>query len=195
MMHILFLHGFLSSPTSKKSLDMAAYLDERDLLGSFHAPVLPVEPQAALFAAESALMEFIDEPFLLVGSSLGGYYATHLAEKWNAPAVLINPAVRPFETLKQHVGWQIHHSTGERVFVRPEYFAQLEKMYVPNLSLDRYWLLASRDDAVLDCQQAEARYAGAKQTVLDTGGHTFEAFADYLEAIYEFGTAWTGQAA
>ena len=191
---IIYLHGFRSGPESWKARSLRARMAEHRLADAFWCAQLPVSANAAMALAEAQIAR-CDSPPTVVGSSLGGYYATHLAEKWNAPAVLINPAVRPFETLKQHVGWQIHHSTGERVFVRPEYFAQLEKMYVPNLSLDRYWLLASRDDAVLDCQQAEARYAGAKQTVLDTGGHTFEAFADYLEAIYEFGTAWTGQAA
>lgn len=187
--HIVYLHGFLSSPATTKAQALADALTAQGQLGLFHAPLLPVEPDAAIHAAESALMECIDEPVLLIGSSLGGFYATWLAEKWNAPAVVINPAVRPDQSLQHYVGWQTHYVTGERVLVRPEYFHQLERYRVSAPDPARFWLLAAQDDEVLDCNEMVAHYAGCRQTVTPTGGHTFAGFADYVADILAFGAA------
>ncbi len=185
--HMVYLHGFLSSPATTKAQALADHLSERGLLGQFHAPALPVEPDAAIHAAESALMECIDEPVLLVGSSLGGFYATWLAQKWNAPAVVINPAVRPDLSLRSHAGWQTHYVTGERVLVRPEYFEQLTRYRVSAPEPDRFWLLCAQDDEVLDSGEMVSHYVGSKQTVTRTGGHTFADFAQYIPDILAFG--------
>lgn len=185
--HIVYLHGFLSSPTTVKAQALADHLAAQGALGQFLAPTLPVEPDAAIHTAEAALMECIDEPVLLVGSSLGGFYATWLAQKWNAPAVVINPAVRPDLSLQRYAGVQTHYVTGEQVLVRPEYFEQLGRYRVSAPDPDRFWLLCAQDDEVLDSSEMVSHYVGCKQTVTRTGGHTFADFAQYLPDILAFG--------
>jgi predicted esterase YcpF (UPF0227 family) len=122
-----------------------------------------------------------------VGSSLGGYYATYLAEKHDLRAILINPAVVPHETLARSVGMQTNVYTGETFEFTPEHLAELEQLNVLQFSRpERFWLLVETGDEVLDYRQAVQKYAGARQTVIEGGDHSFQHFPDYLDAIVEF---------
>ncbi|RAS20188.1 hypothetical protein DFO50_101582 [Microvirgula sp. AG722] len=184
--HILYLHGFLSSPASEKAMMLAGHMADRGLGHLFHAPLLPSEPLAAMLAIEAEIIDFEFEPFIMVGSSLGGYLAQIMAEKWNARAVLVNPAAYPYRHADEYVGIHTHHHTGEQVVVRREYFDILRQAEPARVTPSRYWLLTCTGDEVLDYRDGVERFAGCRQTLLDGGDHSFPQFGDYLDQILAF---------
>ena len=123
----------------------------------------------------------------LVGSSLGGFYATWLAEKYAAKAVLINPVVVAAIQLERYLGPQTWLYSGEPFEFTRQHIAELRALAVPHLADPaRYWLLAEEGDETLDYRQAVARYAGARQTVLSGGDHSFTRWEDYLDEVLAF---------
>ena len=123
----------------------------------------------------------------LWGVSLGGYYATHLAEKHRLKAVLVNPAVVAHLSLAELVGTQTNLYTGEAFEFRPEYLDELRALEVPAISRPQdFLLLAETGDEVLDYRQAVAKYAGCRQVVLEGGDHSFTRWDDYLDEILRF---------
>ena len=180
---ILYLHGFTSGPESFKARALLAHLQRLGLADRFVCPQLPPAPAAAVALAES----LIRPGTTLVGSSLGGYYATWLAERHDLRAVLVNPAVVAHLSLEQFVGPQKNLYTGEAFEFTRAHVDELRALQVPALSRpDRYWLLVEQGDEVLDYRQAVERYAGARQTVLPGGDHSFTRWNEYLDAIVEF---------
>ena len=180
---ILYLHGFTSGPELFKARALHAHLQRLGLADRFVCPRLPAAPAAAVALAES----LIRPGTTLVGSSLGGYYATWLAERHDLRAVLVNPAVVAHLSLEQFVGPQRNLYTGEAFEFTRAHVDELRALEVPALSRpDRYWLLVEQGDEVLDYRQAVERYAGARQTVLPGGDHSFTRWIDYLDAIVEF---------
>ena len=122
-----------------------------------------------------------------MGSSLGGFYATHLAEKYGLQAVLINPAVVAAIELERYLGPQTWLYTGESFDFTQQHIDELRALEVPRLAdPSRYWLLAEEGDETLDYRQAVTRCAGAKQTVLPGGDHSFTRWEDYLDAVLAF---------
>ena len=156
------------------------------LTPQFHAPALPHRPAHALALVEAWLKEHIPQTITFVGSSLGGYYATYLAEKHDARAVLINPAVRPYDLLGLLLGPQQNLYTGERYELAPQHMQELRALEIEHLHPERYLLLAETGDEVLDYRDAVARYAGARQIVLEGGDHSFSRFADHIDTILRF---------
>lgn len=183
---IVYLHGFNSSPASKKACQLREAMAARRLGDKFHAPALPHRPAQAMALVEAWLKEHAARTVTFVGSSLGGYYATHLAETHDARAVLINPAVRPYELLGLLLGPQQNLYTGERYELTPEHMAELRALEVETVHPERYLLLAETGDEMLDYRSAVARYAGARQIVLQGGDHGFRRFGDYIETILHF---------
>jgi uncharacterized protein len=180
---ILYLHGFTSGPQSFKARALHAHLHRRGQGDRFICPQLPPSPAAALALAES----LIRPGTTLVGSSLGGYYATWLAERHDLGAVLINPAVVAQLPVQQFVGPQRNLYTGEAFEFTHAHVAELLAIEVPVLTRpSRYWLLVEQGDEVLDYRHAVARYAGARQTVLPGGNHSFTRWLDYLGDIASF---------
>lgn len=166
---------------------LAARVAERG--GEFICPQLPHSPKAAIALAEDIVVQKVGagETVALVGSSLGGYYATYLAGKHGLRAVLVNPAVVAHISLEQFVGPQQNLYSGERFDFTREHIAELRALEVPRISRpENFWLLVETGDAVLDYRQAVARYAGARQTVLAGGDHSFTRWADCLDPILEF---------
>jgi len=179
MQRILYLHGFASCGEGNKSGALGAYFGDENLL----APDLPYAPQEAIETL-SKLISF-DRPSLLVGSSLGGFYATWLAEKFDIHAVLINPSCTPWETLAAHVGWQERFCDGERFEFKPVYLEQLKNFSVlPERS--RYLVLLQSEDEVLDYRVAKERYKDHKVVVEYGGNHRFENIHEYLSMIESF---------
>jgi hypothetical protein len=126
------------------------------------------------------------------GSSLGGYYATWLAEKYGARAVVINPAVRPATSLAAHLGPQRNLHTGEAWELTPEHFAELEALSVAQLTrMSRYFLLMRSGDELLDWREAVRRYAGAWQFVAGGGDHGWEDIDPEIPSILHFAYAVT----
>ncbi len=182
---ILYLHGFLSSPGSAKARQVQAALRQRGRAGDFLCPQLPVSPRSA---AEVALaLAQLEEPDALccIGSSLGGYYATWLAERAGCRAVLLNPAVRPYELLEGRLGWQTDY-TGQRVEVRAEFLDELRALEVAALTRpERCLLIAATGDEVISHEDMVARYAGCPTRSVDSD-HALADFAAYLPEVLRF---------
>ena len=179
MSTILYLHGFGSCGEGNKSRGLGRYFGNEELL----SPDLPYAPQEAIEMLSKLIAE--ERPSLLVGSSLGGFYATYLAEKFHIPAVLINPSCKPWETLAAYVGWQERFCDGEAFEFKQLYLEQLEKLFVlPQRS--RYLVLLQSEDEVLDYRVAKAQYKKFKVMVEYGGNHRFENIHEYLSMIESF---------
>ena len=185
---ILYLHGFTSGPQSRKVQALAARMAERGLADRLIAPQLPESPAAAISLADRLLAELsVGETATLVGSSLGGFYATHLAEKYGLKAVLINPVVVAAIQLERYLGPQTWLYSGEPFEFTRQHIDELRALEAPRLANPaRYWLLAEEGDETLDYRQAVARYASARQTVLPGGDHSFTRWEDYLDEVLAF---------
>jgi len=182
---ILYLHGFLSSPGSTKARQlhqaMAALGRGDDLL----CPSLPVSPRSAAEVV-LALAQLEDpESLCVVGSSLGGYYATWLAQCTACRAVLLNPAVRPYDLLQSRLGWQTDHA-GQPVEIRPEFLDELRALEVGALARpERCLLIAATGDEVIDHRWMLERYAGCPVRLVDSD-HALAAFASVLPELLRF---------
>lgn len=182
---ILYLHGFNSGPDSEKATLFKDFCRQqgREVL----CPQLPVRPLEAMALIEKLVSTIPAGDLGVVGSSLGGYYSMYLSEKIGCRAVLINPAIKPYEVLQQYMGWQEHPYTGERYEIRDEHFHDLLLLEVPQLSHpENFWLLTQTGDEVLDYRLGVNKLAGAAQTVIVGGDHSFVGFSDWLPAITDF---------
>lgn len=183
---IVYLHGFRSSPQSQKARRLGAHLAAQGLGHRFCCEALPVSPAAAVAQTERAIAA-ATTPVTLVGSSLGGYYATYLAERHGLKAVLINPAVVAHLPLAAFLGPQTNLYTGEAFEFLPQHVDELRAIEVAQLTRPQdLLLLLETGDEVLDYRQAVAKYAGSRQVVLPGGDHSFTRFDDYLDDILAF---------
>ena len=188
---IVYLHGFRSSPASIKARRLQAFVDALPAAQrpQLHIPELTHAPAAAIrtIAAWVERHAAAGEALTFVGSSLGGFYATHLAEHFAARAVLVNPAVHPERDLAPWIGPQTNLHTGEAFEVTSEHFAELAALVVPRITRpERYFLLVEAGDEVLDYREAVVRYGGAWQYVHGGGDHTFTRFEAQIPAILRF---------
>lgn len=189
---ILYLHGFRSSPDSFKARLMAQAMAERGLSRAWACPQLPASPrEAAALILQTARAQLAqpDGPgrLTVVGSSLGGYYATWLAQRLGCRAVLLNPAVHAARDLATQVGeHRMYHSDAPFVF-RPEYVQELADMEVGELTRpERYFLVAATGDEVLDWREMRDRYAGCRQRIVEGSDHGLSDFARWLPEVLEF---------
>ncbi len=186
---ILYLHGFTSGPQSVKSMALHAQMQRRGFGDRFACPQLPASPKQAVALAEEIIAAKVSrgETPTLVGSSLGGYYATWLAERHDLKAVLVNPAVVARLSPERFVGQHTFIYTGEPFEFTRTHVEELRALDVPVPTRpERFWLLLETGDATLDYRDAVARYAGARQTVLEGGDHGFTRWNDYLDQIIDF---------
>lgn len=182
---IVYIHGFNSSPASFKARLLHEALRSLGREREFVAPKLPADPVAAIDMLERTVTE-AGRP-CLVGSSLGGYYAIWLAEKFGLKAVLVNPSVRPYETLAAYLGMQQNLYTAERYEFTHEHVAALRRLEVePVTRPGRYLLLVGTADEVLDYRQAVAKLTGAQQIVVEGEDHGFRGFAGHIDRILAF---------
>lgn len=186
---ILYLHGFISSPRSAKARLLADYLGAHHPDWRCRIPALPEEPAGAFAAAEAALREELGAgaaPIGLVGSSMGGFYATVLAGRYGLRAVVVNPAVRPERHLREHLGEHVNPYSGRRFTLDESHVAELEALAPAPPAGPDIWLLAQTGDEVLDYRDAVTFYAGCRQTVEPGGDHAFRGFERYLPDIIKF---------
>jgi predicted esterase YcpF (UPF0227 family) len=191
MSMIIYLHGFRSAPASHKAQALAAHMAAHGLADAFWCEQLPVSPAAAIALIDTQIARCLaampDAPPTLVGSSLGGFYATWLAERHALKAVVVNPAVVAPLSLEAWTGRQTNLYTGEAFDFTHRHLDELRALEVPCISHpERYWLLAETGDEVLDYRHAVRHYAGARQTVLEGGDHSFSRWQDYLDPILEW---------
>ena len=175
---IVYLHGFNSSAQSHKAQVLQRYLEGRGV--GYACPDLPPHPAEAIRVIEK------QPDCCFVGSSLGGFYATYMAEKHGARAVLINPAIDPHVGLRAYLGPQKNLHTGEPYELTEAYLKSWQDLYQPHITPSRYLLLVETGDEVLDYRRAVARYAGAQQIVISGGDHSLRSFPEHMPRILEF---------
>jgi predicted esterase YcpF (UPF0227 family) len=182
---LVYLHGFNSSPLSHKAQVMQRFMAQRGLAHEYACPALPPLARDAISAVEGTLKP----EDCLIGSSLGGFYATYLAEKLSLKAVLINPAIDPHVGLRAYLGAQKNLHTGQPYELTEAHLREWEKLYTPRITPQRYLLIVETGDEVLDYRKAVARYAGAQQVVIQGGDHSLQSFPQHLPRILEFSRA------
>jgi predicted esterase YcpF (UPF0227 family) len=185
-MTIVYLHGFNSSPQSHKAQALGRHMAERGLGDRFVCPPLPHRPAAAIALVEGEIARRGAGAVTLVGSSLGGFYATYLAEKHDLRAVLANPAMTPQRDLESYLGIQHNLYTGEAYELTREHIAEWRALDSPAIHPERYLLLVETGDEVLDYREAVRKYAGARQLVIAGGDHMLRSFPEHLDLILEF---------
>ena len=181
---LIYIHGFNSSPASAKAQLVKARLEALGRGSEFVAPALPPSPAQAAALLEALALKH--RGAALVGSSLGGYYATWLAEKHGRKAVLLNPAVRPYDLLAPLVGTQKKFHTGEEYEFTLGHVSELRALEVERITPARYLLIVTTGDEVLDYRWAVKRYRGCRQIVIEGGDHGLSQLADHLDAVLEF---------
>ena len=185
---ILYLHGFRSSPLSMKGRLLSERMTGLGLADQYIAPQLPASPKLAMEGAFALVAHVPADGLCIVGSSLGGYYATWMAEQLGCRAVLLNPAVTPLTDLEKHVGLTTMYHSDEPFEFKREYVDELRAFAVPAITRpERYFLVAATGDEVLDYRTMVAHYAGARQHVIDGSDHGISEFAQYVDEVLAFG--------
>lgn len=184
---ILYLHGFRSSPQSFKARVLAQRMAALGRTDEYKCPQLPASPRAAIEVAMHIARQEVPEQLTLIGSSLGGYYATWLAEQIGCRAVLLNPAVQPPRDLEKYVGVTTAYHSDEPFEFKHEYITELKALAVDRITQpERYFLLAATGDEVLDWREMVAHYAGARQTVIEGSDHGISDFEHYVDQVLAF---------
>lgn len=184
---ILYLHGFRSSPSSKKATLIREALRARGQADDYVCPQLPASPRAAIGVALAAAR--LEDParLALIGSSLGGYYATYVAERVGCRAVLLNPAIRPYDDLRAYLGVQPVYFSDAKIDMRPEYLDELRAIDTPRITRpERYFLIAATGDELIDWRTMVEKYAGCRQRVIEGSDHALADFASYLDEVLAF---------
>jgi len=187
-MHLLYLHGFRSSPGSFKARRLAAWLQAHRPDVHWWCPQLPPSPAEAWALIAQGIADWPHGDMAVVGSSLGGFYATAVAERFGCPAMLLNPAVDPARDLAAYIGELTpYHAPEERFYFRPEYIAELQALTMPAITRpERYGAVIAKGDEVLDWREMTGRYPGARIRLLDGGDHAISDFDDHLPFVLEF---------
>jgi predicted esterase YcpF (UPF0227 family) len=196
---ILYLHGFRSSPASLKARLLTDYFAAHGRAAEFVCPQLPASPAQAINLLQRIIDQYGNQhavqsdnqhsaqKLCLIGSSLGGFYATYLAEKNNCKAVLINPAVTPPRDLEKYVGVTTAYHSDEVFEFKSEYVEELRQFAISKISHpERYFLLAATGDEVLDWREMVSHYPSAKQHIIQGSDHGISEFADYLNLVVAF---------
>ena len=186
--HLLYLHGFRSSPQSAKARLMAAHVAQHHPGVQFWGPQLPPSPRAAMDMLCAGVAGWPKQHMAVVGSSLGGYYASWVAQQKRCASVLLNPAVNPARDLARYIGEQTQfHAPDEHFYFAPEFVDELRMLDVrgeppaaPQLAI------IAKGDEVLDWREMVARYPQAKLQLLDGGDHGLSDFADHIAGIVQF---------
>ena len=193
--HLLYLHGFRSSPQSTKARQMAALMAQRLPDVTWWCPQLPPSPQMAMELIQNGTANWPKASMAVIGSSLGGFYATCLAAQTGCKAVLLNPAVYPARDLAQHIG--VHtswHDPADTFVFKPEYIVELERLSPSSLNSSlsiseqvqsNTFLIAAKGDEVLDWREMTARYPSAQLKLLEGSDHALSDFDDHIATLFE----------
>lgn len=186
--HLLYLHGFRSSPRSFKAQRLQAWLAAHRPEVHWWCPQLPPSPRAAMALVRQGIEAWPAASSAVLGSSLGGFYATAVAQATGWPAVLLNPAVDPARDLAAYIGeLTAFHDPEQHFFFRAEYVDELRDLVVPAITHpERFFAVIAKGDEVLDWREMAARYAGAQMRLLEGGDHALSDFDEHLPHILNF---------
>lgn len=150
-------------------------------------PALPTSPRAAVELALGLASAVAASSLALIGSSLGGYYATWLAERLGCRAVLLNPAISPARDLEGHLGRQPVYFSADEIDFRPEHLQELKEIDTSVISRpERYFLVAATGDALIDYRTMTSKYVGARQRVITGSNHELSDFDRYMDEVLDF---------
>lgn len=184
---ILYLHGFRSSPQSYKARLMGERMQALGKADQYLCPQLPASPAEAIELALSLARQCDVADLTVVGSSLGGFYATWLAEHLGCRAVLLNPAVKPPQDLSSYVGVTTQFHSEEPFAFKAHYIDELRALVCAHVTRpERYFLVAATGDEVLDWRDMVAFYAGVRQRIIAGSDHGISDFADYVDEVLAF---------
>jgi predicted esterase YcpF (UPF0227 family) len=187
---IVYIHGFNSSPASHKSNQLRERLAVLGREHEFVCPALPHWPREAMALLEREVCRVPAREVTLVGSSLGGFYATCLTEKLGMRSVLVNPAITPHEGLRAYLGPQKNLYSAEEYVLTEEHLAQLAELQVAKPArIGSYLLLHTTGDELLDWRVAVDHYRGCRQVIVQGSDHGFREFGDYIDLVFEFATS------
>ncbi|QLF93110.1 alpha/beta fold hydrolase [Pseudomonas sp. ABC1] len=184
---IVYIHGFNSAPQSGKATQLIAFCERLGLADRLRVPALHHHPRQAIAQLQEAIADLGGRP-VLVGSSLGGYYATHLAERHGLKALLVNPAVNPHRLLFDgYLGPQTNLYTGERWELTEDHVQALAELEVaPPQDAERFQVWLQTGDETLDYRLAQAFYQGCSLHIEEGGDHGFQGFAERLPDVLAF---------
>lgn len=186
--HLLYLHGFRSSPQSTKARQVAERVRARHPDVTWWCPQLPPSPREAMALVTQGIADWPAGRMAVVGSSLGGFYATWFAARTGSRLALLNPAVDPARDLARHIGEQTAwHDPTEHFFFRAEYVDELRALQVPRATaLPPAFAIIAKGDEVLDWREMRERYPTAHVRLLEGGDHAISDFADHIDALFAF---------
>lgn len=204
MINILYIHGFNSSPISLKARQTKQFTDESGMNIHYLCPALDISPAVAMQQLIECIETRPNAKWHLIGSSLGGYYATYLSEKYGFKAAIVNPAVKPYELLRDYINeveilpdnidgqqninvveYKNYH-TGEPVIVKACFMDELKQLEETKIMKENYYVMLQTGDEVLDYQQAEKKYQGCRVITEQGGDHSFVNFQKHLPDIITF---------
>ena len=186
--HLLYLHGFRSSPQSIKSVTTAKRAAGMKPPVTMWCPQLPASPREASMLIKEGIAGWPRDTMAVIGSSLGGFYATWVAESTGCKAVLLNPAVNPARDLAKYIGEQTSwHDPAERFFFKPEFIDELRALECQRLTHpENYFAVIAKGDEVLDWREMTARYPGARIKLLEGSDHGLTDFDQHIDAVFSF---------
>ena len=187
---IVYLHGFRSSPRSSKAVmtgEAIKAMSTQENPLEWYCPQLLASPKESMDMVEKHIENSHHDRLVVIGSSLGGYYANYLAEKYSCKGVALNPAVRAPKELASHVGMLTSYDTDEPYDFRPEYIDQLKDLQIEAITNpSRYFLMAAKGDELLDWHEMVEFYKGAEQLVLEGSDHGISEYSDHLPKVLNF---------
>jgi len=186
--HLLYFHGFRSSPKSAKARLMAEWMHEHRPDVTWWCPQLPPSPAEAIALVEQGIAAWPRKTMAVVGSSLGGFYASVVAERTGCAAVVLNPAVDPARYLAKHIGEQTAwHDPDAHFFFRAEFIDELRALAPAALTRpERYMAVIAKGDELLDWREMSARHDGARMQLLEGGDHALSDFPQLMPQVLVF---------
>ena len=187
--HLLYLHGFRSSPQSAKAQQVAARMQTQHPGCVWWCPQFPPSPREAADMLRAGIADWPRDSMAVMGSSLGGFYATWVATHTGCPAVLLNPAVNPARDLQKYIGEQTAwHNPQDHFFFRPEFINELRTLECPGQPHpEQVFAIIAKGDEVLDWREMVGRYPGAQIRLLEGGDHALSDFGTaHIDAVFDF---------
>ncbi|NLQ18788.1 hypothetical protein HGG82_14365 [Marinomonas sp. M1K-6] len=184
---LLYIHGFNSSERSHKATVLGDAAQKVGLPDAVISPRLSWQPAQAIKQLDAIIQANQQQGVTLIGSSLGGFYAAYLAEKYRLKTILVNPAVQAPTLLQDYLGPQHNPYTGEEYELTSAHMAELEQLVVTEPTAALYWLMIQEGDDVLDYKEALKAFPNpARLTHEAKGDHSFTEFERFCAEILRF---------
>ena len=187
MKRLLYLHGFLSSPDSFKASVTREWLEKNRPDIEYVCPTLSSYPAEAIKTIRQHV-QTAGYQTMVIGSSLGGYWATWLVSEFNLRAVLINPAVEPSMLKPDYIGVELKSYYSDDVYVLAEQdIDDLRSVYVDQVNRpENIWLMAQKGDDTCDYRLSVDKYQGCRQLIEEGGDHSFQGYERWIAEIIDF---------